>query len=464
MTNVVAAVLLLALPGISGCLNPGKGKTAYVGATVIDGTGAPPILDGVIIVADGRIEQIGPPDLVKVPRGALEMRLDGRWVIPGLIDAHVHLERWALSRYLAYGVTSVRSMGGDRDSVVALRNAILLGTENGPRLYISGPMVDGRPATRPSATAVRNPREARRAVDDRVLLEASQIKIYTKIDRRLLEPLMAEANDLHIPVAAHLGKVDAVTAARMGVRSIEHMSGVVESSLRDPSRLYRAHSDFFNGWRLFGRSWSALDSAALDRTANALAETDVAVVPTLVLHEAFGHLSDREFIAQIDLAGVPTSVQEAWNVPDLIRRAGMRSADFAAFRSSRSAQDRFLRIFRKAGGKVAAGSDSPNQLLPPGASLHRELELLVAAGLSTEEALLAATREAAWVLDSDTLGVLRPGAVADFLVLSADPLEEITNTRLIERLVLRGQSYHPDEFKTDWEGWQAPTASLDQGQ
>jgi imidazolonepropionase-like amidohydrolase len=202
----------------------------------------------------------------------------------------------------------------------------------------------------------------------------------------------------------------------------------------------------------------------LDRTANALAETDVAVVPTLVLHEAFGHLSDQEFIAQIDLAGVPTSVQEAWNVPALIRRAGMRSADFAAFRSSRSAQDRFLRIFRKAGGKVAAGSDSPNQLLPPGASLHRELELLVAAGLSTEEALLAATREAAWVLDSDTLGVLRPGAVADFLVLSADPLEEITNTRLIERLVLRGQSYHPDEFKTDWEGWQAPTASLDQGQ
>jgi imidazolonepropionase-like amidohydrolase len=96
--------------------------------------------------------------------------------------------------------------------------------------------------------------------------------------------------------------------------------------------------------------------------------------------------------------------------------------------------------------------------------LHRELELLVAAGLSTEEALLAATREAARILNSDTLGVLRPGAVADFLVLSADPLEEITNTRLIERLVLRGESYHPDEFKTDWGGWRAPTDTLDQGQ
>jgi len=151
-------------------------------------------------------------------------------------------------------------------------------------------------------------------------------------------------------------------------------------------------------------------------------------------------------------------------VPDLIRRAGMRSADFAAFRSARGVQDLFIRIFRRAGGTVAAGSDSPNQLLPPGASLHRELELLVAAGLSAEDALLAATREAARVLDSDTVGVLRAGAVADFLVLSANPLEEITNTRLIERLVLRGESYHPDEFKSDWDGWQAPTDSLDQGQ
>ena len=142
----------------------------------------------------------------------------------------------------------------------------------------------------------------------------------------------------------------------------------------------------------------------------------------------------------------------------------MRSADFAAFRSGRRAQDRFLRIFRRAGGTIVAGSDSPNQLLPPGASLHRELELLVAAGLSPEEALLAATREAARILNSDTLGVLQAGAVADFLVLSANPLEEISNTRLIERIVLRGTSYHPDEFKTDWERQQETADPAGQGQ
>jgi imidazolonepropionase-like amidohydrolase len=203
---------------------------------------------------------------------------------------------------------------------------------------------------------------------------------------------------------------------------------------------------------MFERSWVTLDSADQHRVARALAATDVTVVPTLVLHEAYGHLDDGEYIAQLDLAGVPQSVREAWDIPDLIERAGISSRDFTVFRSSRPAQDRFLRLFRRAGGAVAAGTDAPNQLLAPGASLHRELELLVAAGLSNEEALLAATREAATVLNSDSIGVLKAGASADLLVLDGDPLADIANVRLIERIVLRGVSFHPDEFKSDWEG------------
>jgi imidazolonepropionase-like amidohydrolase len=414
------------------------------------------VLDGVIIVADGHIEQIGPPDLVKVPRGALELRLDGKWVIPGLIDAHVHAERWALSRYLAYGITSIRSLGGDRDSLVLLREAASQGTLLGPRVYISGPMIDGRPATWPGATEVLAPDGSRRAVDDRVLLGATSVKVYTKIDRRLLEPLINEANALEMPVAAHLGRVDAVTAAAMGIHSIEHLSGVVEATVSDPARLYRAHDDFFTGWRLFERSWTTLDSVAIDRTARALAATDVVIVPTLGLHEAFGHLADQQYISRLDLDGVPQPVREAWNVPDLIRRAGLSSADFRAIRSARLVQDLFLRLFKNAGGIVAAGSDSPNQLLAPGASLHHEMQLLVAAGLSTEAALLAATRDAAKALDSDSVGILLPGYAADFVVLNADPLEDIANARLIDRIVLGGTGYHPDEFKQDWNGGRQP--------
>ncbi|KPJ96003.1 MAG: hypothetical protein AMS18_01875 [Gemmatimonas sp. SG8_17] len=97
-----------------------------------------------------------------------------------------------------------------------------------------------------------------------------------------------------------------------------------------------------------------------------------------------------------------------------------------------------------------AGSDSPNQLLAPGASLHRELELLVAAGLSPEQAILAATRNAALLLEADSIGTLLPGNVADFVILSGNPLNDIRNTRLIDRIVLRGTSMHPDELKLGW--------------
>lgn len=452
--SVHSVLTMCVLAGLTACFNPGKGKTAYVGGTIIDGSGAPAVLDGVIIVADGHIDEIGPPDMVDVPRGAVEIRLDGKWVIPGLIDAHVHAERWALSRYLAYGITSVRSLGGDRDSIVALLEASQNGSLIGPRLFVSGPMIDGSPATWPSATEVRSPEAARRAVDDRVLLGASVVKVYTKIDRRLLDPLINEANALQMPVAAHLGKVDAVTAATMGVHTIEHMSGVVESVLPDPSRLYRAHNDFFAGWRLFELTWVSLSTAGLDRTARALAATDAVLVPTLVLHDAYGHLADAQYISRLDLSGVPPHVREAWDLPDLIRRARLSTTDFNTIRRSRRVQDLFVRTFRTAGGIVAAGSDSPNQLLAPGASLHHELELLVAAGLSTEEALLAATRDAARALNSDTLGVLLPGYAADFLVLNADPLLDIANTRLIDRIVLGGMGYHPDEFTQEWGGGQ----------
>jgi imidazolonepropionase-like amidohydrolase len=440
-------VPLVAFP-LTGCPQPGKGKTAYVGATVIEGTGAPAVPNAVILVSEGHIQALGTADEVKVPRGAEVLHLEGRWIIPGLIDGHAHAERWTLGPYLSYGVTTIRDMGGVQDSVVFLREDVRNGTVDGPRLYISGAMIDAAPATWPSATAVRTPMDARRAVDNRVgAIDATQIKVYTKITRRLLEAVLDEAKALQTPVAAHLGKVDALTAARLGVRSLEHMSGVVEATLPNPAPLFAAHDDFFAGWNLEEQSWARLDSAGLDRTAHALAETGVAIVPTLVLHEAWAHLDDQAYIASLDLSGVPQAMRDGWNVPDLIRRAGLRAADFPALQRSRPNQDLFVRLFRRAGGLVVAGSDSPNQLLPPGASLHRELRLLVAAGLSPEQALLAATRDAARLLGVDSIGVIKPGGVADFVVLGADPLADIANIDQVERVVAYGFQYDPRQLR-----------------
>ncbi len=429
-TNVVRN-LALALTAVIAACSPGAGKVAYVGAALFDGTGTPLILDAVIIVSEGYIEEIGPPDVVSVPRGAREIRVDGKWIVPGLIDAHVHAEPWTFSRFLAYGVTSIRDVGGEQNAVVALRDETSLGATPAPRMYISGALIDGAPAQWDDATEVRTPTEARR--------------------RRLLRPLMDEAQTLNLPVTAHLGKLDAVSAVNLGVCCLEHMSGVVASASRDAARFARAHDNFFAGWNLEERTWGRLDSASLHRTARLLVEPGASIIPTLVLHQAWSRLTDRSYIDQLDLSGVPDSIQQEWNIRDLIRRAGIRSEDFSAFRRSRGAQDRFVRLFHGEGGLVVAGTDAPNQLLAPGASLHGEMAMLVDAGLSPRDALLAATVNVARLLETDTIGVLRPGAVADFLVLSGNPLEDIANTREIFMVVFKGTNYGPEDFQ---EGWQ----------
>jgi imidazolonepropionase-like amidohydrolase len=446
MQRCVAPVFPLFLLGLAACTSPGKGKIAWTGATVITAEG-PVIQNAVLIVADGRIEALGPAAEISVPRGAEVRDAAGQWIIPGLIDAHVHAERWTLGGFLAYGVTSVRDMGGIQDSVIFLRDDVVSGNANGPRLYVSGAMVDGAPAGWPGATTVRTATDARRAVGNRVLIGATQVKTYTKLDRRLLEPLIEEAKSLEMPVAAHLGLVDALTAAGLGLRSIEHLSGIPEAALASPAALRAAHAEFFRGWNAAERAWGQLDSARLQQVATELAGTGVAIVPTLALHDAWGHLDDSAYVRALDVSAMPSGAVNAWNVPDLIRRAGIAPADYVAFQRGRPLQDLFVRLFHRAGGLVVAGSDSPNQLLPPGSSLHRELQFLVGAGLTPEQALMSVTRDAARLLDADSIGVLRVGAVADFVVLRADPRADIANLGAIVEVVAAGYPNDPAALK-----------------
>ena len=442
---------LIAAFALAACSSSGKGKAAYVGAQVLDGSGGQPIRDAVIIVSGGRIERMGTSSEVKVPRGATVVQLDGKWIVPGFIDGHTHVERWALSRYLAYGVTSARDVGGITDTLVQLRTEIDGGTTAGPRLFISGAMIDGAPATWPTATEVFKPEDARRAVDKLVLADVTQIKVYTKVDRKLLEAVMDEAKTLNVPVTAHLGRVDAVTAAKLGVGALEHLSGVVEATARNPAALFRAHDDFFAGWIAFERGWATLDSAALDRTAQTLVNAKVTIIPTLVQHETYAHLEDADYVAHLDLSGVPSDAQKDWDIPGLVDRARLKPAVYKALRDSRPVEDWFVGLYHQKGGRVVAGTDSPNQLLAPGASLHDEMALLVSAGLKPMDALLAATRDAARLLGNDSVGVLREGGLADFVVLGGNPILDIANTRKVETVVQFGVARTEADLRAAWK-------------
>ena len=346
---------------------------------------------------------------------------------------------------LANGVTAVRDAGGQMDSVVALRDDALLGSILAPRLFISGAAINGTPPG-PEEVGVANATEARRAIDRLVLADATQAMISPKITLALLRPLMDEANSLLLPVAGHLGKIDAIAAVDAGVTAIEHLSGIVEASITNPSAYFRAHSNFYAGWKMALQGWVSLDSARIDSTARILANAGVVIVPTLHYYETFSRLRDQRYIASLDLSTVPEEIRRSWDIPGLVREARLTARDFTTFRRARPKQNLFVRRFRAAGGIVAAGSNAPRTLIAPGPGLHAELEQLVRAGLSTREALLAATRDASRLLAADSLGTIKPGAVADFIVLSADPLADIANTRAIEFIVFKGRRYYPEDF------------------
>jgi len=423
---------------------------ALEGATLIDGAGGEPKSDALIIIRNGHIESVSRVNEVPVPRNAERINLVGKTIIPGLIDAHAHVERWASKRYIAWGVTTVRDLHGATDSIVALKNDMNLGAIVGPRMFVAGAMIDGVPTTYPNATGIATPDEARRAVDQHAIAGVDYLKIYTKVTPALLRPLMDEAEKLRLPVAAHLGKTDAVTAARAGVVSIEHMAGVVQAATGNP--VYAtAHNTFLQGWTTEEKGWAGLDSSAVARTARTLAQTKVAIVPTLVVHDMLSRLDNPILLSRPGMEDVPDNVASVRSVPSLLRRTGWRAGDFDAFRRSRKRQDQFVREYKRAGGPIAAGSDAANQLLIPGYSLHEEMALLVAAGLTPLEAITAATRRGAQLLRADSLGLLAAGKVADLVVLNGNPIQNITATRNIAMVMIRGRMIRPDSLRATWK-------------
>ena len=452
------AVTAVGLCLLLACRSREPDGIALLGATLIDGSGGLPIAASAVVIRRGRIESVGSRADFRLPPRTAELDLTGRWIIPGLVDGHVHLvdpqagvARWSMSRYLAWGVTTVRDVHGPLRSVLALRRELDRGWRPGPRVYAAGAMLDGAPSTYPDAITVRSPRDARRGVDRLVDAGTDLVKVYTRVDRTLIGSVLDEARTFNLPVAGHLGLTDAVTAARRGLASLEHLSGIPEAVLEDPSPLFAAHErSFFAGWTAFERAWGGLDSAALARVAGVLAARNVVVVPTLVLHETFSRLDDPAVLADAVLAAVPEEERRRWNAADMIERAGWTRADFAAFRRARSAQDLFLRMFHAKGGRIAVGTDAANQLMVPGYTVHREMELLVRAGLTPAEAISAASRNGALLLRVDSLGLIAPGKVADLAILGRDPLADIRNTLALELVMSRGRMLSPDSIRVRW--------------
>jgi imidazolonepropionase-like amidohydrolase len=383
----------------------GSGAYAMVGATIVDGTGRPPIADGVVIVRDGRIADVGPRAAVTVPADMRTVPVAGKTIVPGLWDMHTHVTQveWA-PVYLAAGVTTVRDMGNEFDFITPLRDAIDGGRALGPKLLLAG-LVDGGGPNAFGVIYAATPDEARQVVAKYHDAGFQQIKIYSLITPPIVEAICAEAHRLGMTVTGHVPNGMTIDqAAAAGMDQIAHLAIRGEA-----------------------------DSDEVKQTIQFLRERKTVLDPTQSWNELLGHAAGTPVASfQPGIAKIPPPLNRVFS------NAGAAGIDAATARTRLERGLRIVKALHDAGVAVVVGTDEGI----PGHSVHREIELYAEAGFTPMEALQAATvvPARAMKLDGD-VGTIERGKRADLVVLNANPLESIRNIRTVRWTIRGGRVY-----------------------
>ena len=436
---------------------------AITSATLIDGSGGPPLPDAVVVIEDGCFTRVGPGAATPVPEGAEVIDARGRFLIPGLCDMHVHAgtpDREHLPLFIAAGVTTVLDLGGQAADLAAYRAAIDAGEKLGPWLYFTGPMLEEGELYEGFAHFSHRigPDGVETEVDRLADAGADAIKLYVTITPDTARRAAARAHARGLPVFMHQQATWGADAADAGVDCLEHLMVFGDLAPEEGRPDAGQMTPFQYGawmWRWLPEVDTRSDRVR--RLFDRMIAAGTALDPTLVLFAARpAALGDDAGDASMDdpertplLSLLPPPVADELASRWSERRHAAAGASESAKERTRRAWANLLELvgaFQAAGGVVLAGTDCPNVAIVSGYSLHRELELLVRAGLSPMDALLAATRHPAERLGkTDTFGAITPGTSADMLILTGDPLADIRNTRSIERVVVRGQVHDPEE-------------------
>jgi imidazolonepropionase-like amidohydrolase len=383
---------------------------AITGATLIDGRGGAPVPDSVVIVRGERVIAAGTRSSVQVPQGAEIVEAPGLTLLPGLIDAHFHLDGDGLlpSLFLQHGVTSVRDPGQWIEAYDAVRKK----GEVLPRLFLAGPHLDTPPPAYPDDSYIaRDPDEVRDAVNRFIDQGASVIKVYFRLPLGSIKTVTETARARGVPVTAHLEIVDSADAIRAGVDGIEHVTSFGTSllPLREAER-YRQSVLADNNARREGRykMWSEIDLSS--PRARTLLDLIVArgtfISATLAIFEK--RLGDK----------------------------GATEMHVRGFKQMLA----FVGMAKRAGARIVVGSHSSVPHAERGWAYQRELELLVDSGLTPMEAIIAGTMEnARFFRITDRLGSIEAGRLADLVMVEGDPAKDITAMRRVKRVMLNGQ-------------------------
>lgn len=423
------------------------GAFAITGVTVIPMTGDTTLRDATVVVRDGRIAEIGAARNVQVPSGARQVDGRGKYLIPGLADMHTHLysdgdipdsvARYEVGVMVANGVTATRFMMGTREHFT-LRREIEAGRVTGPQLWLASPQFTGKEDV--NSRVVTSPEDARRAVKEMADLGYDFIKLTLFITPPVYDAIVDEAKRQRIPVVGHVDPEVGVARALQAGQQIEHLDNYLESVLADSAPMKLSVSDRGLFRPKYWESLDWIDGRKVERIAGETARSGTFTCPTLtVFKKAFAlGQTEEEIRSRPDWSIMPPELRKLY----LGAREKYWSQAASEERRMRyvEVRDRLVKTISDSGGKIMAGSDTPEWFFGYGWTIHRELESLVAAGLTPYQALAAGTRNPAEFLRaSKEWGTIERGKRADFLLLEANPLEDIRNTTRIEAVSVGGR-------------------------
>jgi imidazolonepropionase-like amidohydrolase len=437
------------------------------GATLIDGTGDPPRRDAVVTVRGDRILSVRR----SLPRGAgaagagpaRVVDLKGRWLLPGFIDMHAHVtilpmgadglfqshsdraaSEQVLRTLLAMGITTVRNPAAPSGDGVALREAVAAGSIQGPRIFTAGESMN-LPAARlsPPAVGVETEEQVRAEVRRQAGAGVDFVKLYASLPPPLVRAAIEEAHAHGLRVIGHLQETTWTEAARAGIDFITHGAPWAAAYLPAERRSeYRALGAAVRS-RINWLEWLDPRGPEIREMIRLLKERRIPLDPTLIAYHTKFWGDDRRYLNSPDLALVPGPIRATWDRGWL----GWGPREFARARAVWPKVLELVRLYYDRGVTLLAGSDVPNPWIVPGVGFHQEMELLVSAGIPPRAVLVIATANGARALGiGEEAGTIEAGKLADMVVLSADPLASISNTRSIEWVVKGGVMLRPADL------------------
>jgi imidazolonepropionase-like amidohydrolase len=440
MSTVRSRVLSVAILAGSSGVGPlaAQSAVAITRVTVIDASNPAPRPNQTVVVQGNRIVSVGPAGAARVPAGARVIDGGGKFLIPGLWDMHVHTAiaggRDLLSLYVANGVTGVRDMAGDWDTLKTWRGEIARGQLVGPRIIASGPYLEGGDVPIPHLNA-RNGPEATASVDSLVTLGVDFIKVHSQLNAESYFAIARRARERGVVFAGHVPRaVGSAAASDSGQKSIEHLLAIPAECSRTDSI---ALAPRFTVQSALGRCSSENLAPLYAKfvrngtyvTPTFTAQVEVAYWPTRAL--------PGDSLARYLPKAVRDYVASIFPMPDSIPP----NADSVG-RAMLAKRMQQVAVMHRAGVHILTGTDAPLRNSPPGFGLHEELTLLARGGMTPFEILRAATLEAARYFGMlDSAGTVAAGKLADLVLLDANPLVEIGNTRRIFAVVANGRLF-----------------------